>query len=160
MAAFAYEGANLVWQRVNEALADASPASKWAFVSLKKWLATQKVNPQLWYYAFHNTSVDDANGELLATGVASFYGVWCKKAATATDVFLGLIDDVDDDSTLSTKGNVMVANLASAEESLYINPNGLPFGLGLVAKAYTSPLGTTDSTDTDCPHGFVIVAAA
>ena len=157
MAAFAFEGANLTWQRVNEALANASPAAQYAFKDLKKWLATQKGNPKLGFYPFVSTSVDDADGQVLATGAARIVGVYAKKADTAGDVFLWLIDDVDNDSTLSTKGNIMLALLEAKEEAIYLNPTGISFGLGLDVKAYTSPLGTTDSTDTDCPNGFVIV---
>lgn len=157
MAAFTLENPNKVWGRVNIALANASPLSQKLFRDLKLWLSTQKGNPNLQFLPFISTSIDDANGQLLATGVASIYGIWAKKAATATDVFLWAIDDVDDDSTLTTKGNVMMAMLATSEESVYVNPNGLAYGVGLVMKAYTTPVGTTDSTDTDCPSGFVIV---
>lgn len=166
MAAFALEGANQVWNRVNNYISPnsgsgiaASPLASYLFRDLKRWLATQKGNPQLGFYTFESTSVDDAGGQLLATGVASVLAVYAKKQATATDVFLWAIDDVDDDSTLSTKGNIMMAMLAASEESYYFNPAGIAFGLGLVMKAYTTPLGTTDSTASDCPNGFVIVAA-
>lgn len=160
MAAFAYEGANLVWQRVFQRLSGENAATIRAFEALKKYYATLKGNPQLGYYSFVSTSVDDAGGQLLATGAADVIAIWGKKLATATDVFLWAIDDVDDDSTLTTKGNVMMAYLASSEESFYINPAGIAFGLGLVMKAYTAPTGTTDSTAADCPDGFVLVTAS
>jgi hypothetical protein len=167
MAAFATEGANLVWQRVNNMLegnptsatgttSGASPAAQWAFRDLKRFLATQKGNPPLGFYNFSNLLVDDANGQLLATGAANVYAVYGKKLATGIDVFLWAIDDVDDDSTITTKGLIMQAYLNSADEAFTIYPNGLAFGLGLVMKAYTAPPGVADSTDVDCPSGFVI----
>ncbi len=162
MAAFAVGSPNKVWQNVNNALAlgtGANSAFKKQFDALKLYLATQAGNPDLGYYSFVSTGVDDAGGQVLATGVAKVVAVYAKKLATATDVFLWAIDDVDDDSTITTKGLIMLAQLASAEESCYINPTGLAFGLGLTMKAYTTPPGVTDSADTDCPNGFVITRA-
>jgi hypothetical protein len=46
--------------------------------------------------------------------------------------------------------------LLANSEQLFIDVNGLPMATGIVAKAYTDYDGTTDSTDTDCPNGFVI----
>jgi len=163
MAAFSLEAGNKVWQKVKIATAGANPATQNAFAELKKYLAQQKANPDLQFLAFDGSSSSGpihANGQLLATGVATVYGVWAKKPATGVDVFLWVIDDVDDDSTLSTKGNIMLSFLDSSGDVAYINPTGNIFGTGLVVKAYTTPLGTTDTTSVaDCPSGFVIVGA-
>ena len=49
------------------------------------------------------------------------------------------------------------ADLVANEEALYISPDGLTMATGVVIKAYTDMDGTTDSTYTDCPAGFVII---
>ena len=171
MAAVAYEGPGVVWNRVAEALSSAgggavsaSPASQWAFQALKKWMSTQKGNPQLGFYTFDGSSATGpiaSGGQLLWTGVSTIYAVYAMKPATGVDTFVWAIDDVDDDSTLSTKGNIMLSFLDISSEAFAIYPAGLAFGLGMVIKSYTTPLGTTDTISAaDCVSGFVLSAAA
>ncbi len=166
MAAFAFGNPNKVWQQVRIALSGPSgntltghAAVKRQFDTLKLFLATQGGNPDLAIYPFVNTTVDDASGQVLATGAGKVLAFWGIKPATATDVFLWAIDDVDDDSTITTKGLIMLPFLESSESNLFISPKGVSFGLGLTIKAYTTPPGVTDSTDTDCPSGFLLCKA-
>jgi hypothetical protein len=166
MAAFAFENANKVWGRVNIALVNASPATKKVFQALKLHLSTQKGNPDLQFLPFINTSIDDAGGQVLATGAARILAIWGVKPATATDVYLVAFDDATDDAGAGTDGRVVLPFLESVaapnerEEEVFISPRGVVLAAGLVMKAYTDFDGTTDSTDTDCPSGFVLVKGA
>jgi hypothetical protein len=122
-------------------------------------LASNKGNPDLAFLPITATSIDDAGGQVLVDAACTLYAVYGKKAATATDVYLGIFDDAADDAGAGTDGRVILPFLVSGEESFWFSPNGLPMAAGVVAKAYTDFDGTTDSTDTDCPNGFAIVGA-
>lgn len=159
-AAASLESANKVWQRVNIALAGASPCAQRQFRALKEWLSTQKGNPDLQFLPFVNTSIDDATGQALVGSAVRIVGIYGKKAATATDVYLAIFDDTTDDAGGATDGRIVLPFLEASEEQVFISPAGVSMAAGVVAKAYTDYDGTTDSTDTDCPSGFVIVKAA
>lgn len=154
------ENANLVRQKVKIALANAHPMTQAAFEAFQKYMATQKGNPDLQFIPFVGTSIDDAGGQVLADAACTVYGVWGKKAATATDVYLVLLDDATDDSGGATDARLSVAFLESGEEGLLLFPKGLTMAAGVVAKAYTDYDGTTDSSAGDCPDGFIIVGAS
>jgi hypothetical protein len=159
--ALSLEDGNKVWQRVKIALADANPATQMAFAGLKTWLAQQKGNPQLQFVPFLSTSVDDAGGHDLGIDAACrVYAFWGKKAATATDVYLYIFDDATNDAGAGTDGRANLVFLEASKEAFAIYPSGIPIVDGVVVKAYTDFDGTTDSTDTDCPNGFVILGAA
>ena len=136
-----------------------SPGVFYMLKSLFLHLAANKGNPDLSLVNITATSIDDAGGQVLVNGACTLYAAWGKKAATATDVYLVLFDDATDDAGAGTDGRVVIPFLVSGEEGFYMNPDGLTMAAGVVAKAYTDFDGTTDSTDTDCPNGFVIVGA-
>lgn len=159
--ALALEEGNKVWQKVNMALANANPAVQAGFRGLKVWLAQQKRNPDLQLVPFLATSVDDAGGHDLGIDAACrVYAIFGKKAATATDVYLYLFDDATNDNGAGTDGRANLVFLEASQEAFAIYPTGIPIVDGVVIKAYTDFDGTTDSTDTDCPNGFVLLGAA
>lgn len=166
--ALATENSNLVWQKAKIALASeptgagsATPKPALdAFKSLKEYLATVLGNPDLELVPIVSTTVDAASGAVLADVACTLYGVFLKKLATATDVYLHILDDATDDTGVATDTRVMLAMLESEESAFAIYPNGMPMAAGVVAKAYTTAAGATDSTETDCPNGFVIISAA
>ena len=122
--------------------------------------AANKKNADLYLAPILSTSIDDAGGQVLVDAACTLYAVYGKKAATATDVYLVLLDDATDDSGGATDARLSMAFLASEDEQIFVNPNGIAMAAGVVAKAYTDYDGTTDSTAADCPTGFCIVGAA
>jgi hypothetical protein len=138
----------------------ASSAAKGAFASLRKYME-QVRNPQLQFVAFVPTSMDDAGGQDTGLDAAHrLIALYGKKAATDTDVYLYAFDDATNDAGAGTDGRANLVFLESGKEAWAIYPTGIPMVDGLVIKAYTDFDGTTDSTDTDCPNGFALVAAA
>ncbi len=156
------QDSNLVWQKVRIAL-DSLGADRTvhaAFKALKEKLASVGGNPNLQFIPITSTNIDDANGEILADAACQVYAVFAKKAATATDVYLAILDDEADDASPVADVRIVLGLIASAEQALAVYPAGLDMAKGVVAKAYTEFDGTTDSTAADCPSGFVIISAA
>jgi hypothetical protein len=159
------EGANLVWQRVNEVLVGASPASKYVFNGLKKWLSTQKGNPQLRFTAISAELLLTANDGLgVGAGTALIYGLYLKKRSTnGTDAFVTVLDDGTDDNIYagSLTGSYVLSQpfLLASDESCYVNVNGLTIANGIRIASLTTLVGTTATTlaATTC-DGFMISA--
>ena len=155
--ALSTESATKVRQRVRENLR--GPGSFQLLKAFFLHLAANKGNPDLQFGTITATSIDDAGGQVVIDAACTLYAVYAKKVATATDVYLVIFDDATDDAGAGTDGRVVIPFLAASEEGLWFSPDGLVMGTGVVAKAYTDFDGTSDSTDTDCPNGFVIVGA-
>lgn len=136
-----------------------SPVIFHALKALFLHLSMNKGNPDLAWAPFVSTTVDDAGGQVLIDAACTLYAVYGKKANTATDVYLVIFDDATDDAGAGTDGRVVLPFLTASGEGFYINPDGISMPSGVVAKAYTDFDGTTDSTASDCPDGFVIVGA-
>lgn len=151
------ESAGLVRQRVRE-----TTRAPGIFHLLKAFFlnhAANKKNADLAFQEFTTAGISAAGGEVLIDAACKLYAVYGKKAATATDVYLVILDDATDDSGGATDARLSIAFLASEDEQLFVNPSGIAMATGVVAKAYTDYDGTTDSTASDCPTGFVIVGA-
>lgn len=158
-AAASFESPNKTWQRVAWALAGASPAAQAQFKALKMWLSTQKGNPQLQFLPFNAAGIITATGQALVGSAVTLYGVYSKKLATATDVYLVIFDDATDDAGAATDARVVLPHLVSGDEAIYIGPQGIAMPSGVVAKAYTDFDGTTDSAVGDAPNGFCIIGS-
>jgi hypothetical protein len=175
--AIALEGANLTWQRVNNALltqvgvngaapvagrkaqSAPSPLAVRAFRDLKWWLATQFGNPKLQFLPF-GISAGTTTGTdefVLAAFAGTLLGIYGKKQAVDSDVFLQVIDSATDASTLSTEGLAVLPFANKNDECFAIWPYGLPFGVGLVLDSNTTAIGTTDSANADGPIGFAVI---
>lgn len=164
MAAKSLEGANLVWQRVEEfmrlqqsASSPTSPISRAAVLrELKRWLATQKGNPKLQYLSFSN--VTSAVNAGVTTGGATLYALFVKKQNTGTDAFFRFND------TNATVGGANGANqigiiplLEAGDEVLQIFTPGLVLATGLGVESATTAAGGADSSSGDGPNGFAII---
>jgi hypothetical protein len=158
--AIALEDANKVWQRVNIALANARPDVVAQFAALKRYLAQDKRNPTLQFVAINNTSIDDSGGQAAMDAPCKLHGLYLKKAATATDVYVAIFDDAANDAGGDTDHRISLPFQTASEVKTFIDGEGLALAAGCVVKAYTDATGTTDSTDTDCPSGFAILGAA
>ena len=155
--------ANLAWQEAKIAMASlgAKGVHQDAFRALKAHLSQLKANPNLQFVPITATSVDDASWQILADVPCKLYGVFLKKQATDTDVFLALIDDATDDTLAAATTVVTVLPVTQASEQMSaLYPDGLAMTVGVVAKAYTEFDGTTDSSSADTPNGFIIIGAA
>lgn len=156
--------ANLTWQQVKMALAQQNSAVgipqiiRNQFDALKAHLSQTKGNPDLKFVPFLNTDIDDASGSILCDAAVKVYAIFAFKLNTATDVFLHILDDATDD-TMATTATVgtEIALTSGNDVAAVFYPMGLPHAAGVVAKAYSVRVGVTDSTDTDCPNGFIIV---
>jgi hypothetical protein len=162
MAGLVTENANLVWQKAAISLESlgAKKLYREQFRALKAYLSGEKNIKDLQFVAITSTSVDDANGQVVMDGPCRVYGVFLKKAATATDTYLALLNDDTDDASPITDVRIVIGLQESAEQAAAFHSAGMVMSVGVVAKAYTEFDGTTDSTDTDCPNGFVILGAA
>lgn len=158
----ALEGANLVWQRVNEMMAtvNGSPVQKAAFLrSLKSWLATQKGNPKLQYASFSNVAAADvATVPEISTGGCTLYAVYAKKQNTATDAYF----KVNDSATVcggasGANMKICVPLLVGNDEVAAIFQPGLVMATGIRVSSETTAAGGTATTSGDGPNGFVIV---
>lgn len=155
--ALSTESAGLVRQRVRE-----STRNPGIFHLLKAFFlnhAANKKNADLGFYTYTAAGIADASGQALVNAACKVYAVYGKKANTATDVYLVILDDATNDAGGATDARLSIAFLAAEDEQLFVNPNGIAMAAGVVAKAYTDYDGTTDSTASDCPTGFVIVGA-
>lgn len=156
------EGANLVWQRANNALwtLSSSPVEKAAFLrTLKQWLATQKGNPKLQYLSFSDVAAADvATVPELSTGGCTIYALYAKKQNTATDAYF----KVNDSATVA--GGASGANmkitlplLVGNDEIAVIFQPGLIFATGIRVASETTAAGGTPTTTGDGPNGFIVV---
>jgi hypothetical protein len=155
--ALSLESFGKVWQKARPELKN--PGIFYALKALRLHLAANKGAPDLQFGIITGTSADDSGGQVVIDAACKVYAVYGKKTATATDSYLVIFDDATDDAGAGTDGRVVLPFLAASDEQLYINPNGLDMGTGVVAKAYTDFDGTTDTTAGDAPNGFVIVGA-
>lgn len=177
--AIALEGANLTWQRVQNALlaqtgangaapiagrraqSGPSPLAARAFRDLKWWLATQFGNPKLQFLSWGISAGDTTGSDnaVLAAFACNIYAIWGKKQQVDSDVFLQVIDSATDASTLSTEGTLVLPFANKNDEAFVMFPYGFPMGVGIVLDSNTTAIGTTDSANADVPIGFAVIGA-
>lgn len=173
-AAAAVEAENLVWQRVDQALAEATPGAQFMFQGLKKWLAQQKSCPDLRLTPLVNSTVSPnlqtaSTGGLYGLIATRIYGLYMRKTTTAgtTAAYLKGFDFAGDDAvsglTASSRFVLPLGAVASAKpgtllEGLMIWPNGFPFANGLRLTVVTLADTFTLSSTTDGGDGFLISA--
>lgn len=157
----ALEGANLVWQRVNESMwtQNSSPVTRAGFLrELKKWLATQKGNPKLQYLSFSDVTTGAVTVPELSTGGCTIFAIYAKKQNTATDAYFKVNDSA------STAGGANGANmkitlplLVGNDEIAVIFQPGLVFATGVAVASETTAAGGSNTSSGDGPNGFLIV---
>lgn len=157
----ALEGANLVWQRVNEfMLANPSQSMQRAIFlrDVKGILATQKGNPKLQFLTVSNPADDDlATVPELSTGGCTLYAFYGIKQNTATAAYFG----ASDSATLSEAGDTnqlfQAAFLVGKDEVSIIFQPGLIVVNGIRVYSDTTQAGGTGSTSGDGPNCFFVV---
>ncbi len=156
MAAKVLEGANQVWNRVNIALANASPEAQLQFKALKLWLATQKGNPRLQFLTFSDVTTDAPTAVI--SGGCTLYAVYAKKQNTATDAFLKL----NDSATLAggaagINTTNLIPLLVGNDEAMSFYQPGQIFATGITVASETTAAGGADTVTGDGPNGFLII---
>ena len=153
------QNANLVWQKVNKALAGANPGTVEAFRGLKALLANQKGNPDLQFVPYSAEQITTNLGLAASVGAARIYGWYAKGRRTTgtTASFVSLHDAADNSATTTT---VFTAKFnVTGQEYAGIAPQGFILGTDVTISAATAVGGATESSAADAADGFVIVGA-
>src|SRR5215510_3162864 len=85
-AAAATEAENLTWQRVDAALAGATPGAQRAFDGLRRWMAQQLQAPNTRFTPLVNSTtglITPSTGGLYGLVVTRLYGVYIRKTNVA-----------------------------------------------------------------------------
>lgn len=159
------EGANLVWQRVNEMMntLNSTPVQKAGFLrSLKLFLATQLKNPKLQYLSFSAVSAHNTltTPNLTASG-ATLYAIYAKVTKGSSDAISAFKFNDSATACGGANGANMIGGVQFAkdgDETSFIFQPGYPLATGLVVGQETTMAGGTDSSTVDgTSAGFAIV---
>jgi len=173
-AAAAVEAESLVWQRVDQALAGATPGAQFAFAGLRRWIAQQKQAIDMRFTRLINSTVSPnlataSTGGLYGLIVTRVYGIYIRKTTTAstTAAYLKLFDDGTTDALSGlTAASRLVIPLGAVSsgapgtllEGMYMSPNGFPLANGIRLALVTLADTFTISSTTDGGDGFIITA--
>lgn len=171
----ALEAEALTWQRVDIALAGATPGAQAAFTGLKKWLAQQKAAPDLRFTQLPNNTTTPTGLITAGTGglygastTARLYGVYIKKTAVAGSTlasYLKLFDDGTDGAVSGmTAASRLVIPLGAVSsgapgtiyEGIFLSPNGFALANGLRFSLVTLADTFTISAVADGGDGFCL----
>jgi hypothetical protein len=154
--AISLENANKTWQRVNIALANASPAAQKFFKALKQTLAQDYRNKDLEFVDFTEVDADVAGGTVLVDAACRIVGVYVKKEDEGTDNMVFFYDDATNDGTAGD-AVIGLALREAEEEAFAFYPAGVACGTGVVVTQYNDGIGGTDGSNGG--NGFLIIAA-
>jgi len=149
----------LVWQKVKAALVGANPAAQDAFRTLRVYMATQGLNPQLQYCPFSAEDSVVNGGTSLVGGACTLYGFYCKGRRTTgtTSAFQAIHDAADNSATTTT---IVTSRFKATGQSFYwISPTGIALATDAVISSATAVGGATESAAADSGDGFIIVGA-
>lgn len=111
---------------------------------------------QLQFIPFEEADADAGGGTAKLSGACTIYGVYVRKVSAATDNYFKVYDDATDDTTAGDQ-IIALALLNTAQEAVQVNPDGLPFGTGIVVTQHTTSIGTSDGSDGG--NGFLVIGA-
>jgi len=157
--AFSGEAEVLTWQRVDMALAAASPNVQMMFRAFKHWLAAHKQAPLLQFIPFDRTTngSDGTNAAtVICSGAATLLAIYGKKY---TGVVLSYLTVSNHATAIQAQKEVLLAGTAAAVEVSAIYTNGLAFATGITYSGITAYNGTTRSLIADSWDGFAIISA-
>ena len=159
--AFSGEAESLTWQRVDIGLAGASPAAQMNFRSFKRWLANQKLAPQLQYVAFDHTTngSDGTNAATVICGAAAtLQAVYAKKNSGTTLGYWCLSNHA---TAIQAQKEILAAGTVAGVEFMYcaMNSAALAFATGITYSGVTAYNGTTRSLIADSWDGFCLISA-
>lgn len=159
------EGANLVWQRVNEFMYANNGQSLMRATFLrdvKGFLATQKGNPKLQFVYWTGLTSEVVTTAEVSTGGATLYALYNIKPAT-NSTSTACYFKANDSAT--TAGGASGANAGICTVGLLLNKDevgmifqpGLVLATGIVVECSTTAAGGTDSSAGDGTNGFAIL---
>jgi hypothetical protein len=156
--AISLENANKTWQRVNMAMAGASPWAKAQFKALKQALAQDYRNKDLQFIVIDpNNGSDGGNADtVVADAAARLVAVYVKKGLTATGSYVATSNHA---SALQAGKELILRLNAASEEAVFTEPAGSSYATGIVLAGVTAYNGTTKNTIAASPSGFAIIAA-
>jgi hypothetical protein len=154
------ENSQLVWKKVKNALANATPASQEAFQGLRKYLSTQVGNPDLQFIAYSEAQAIASAGTDLVGAACKVYGWYGKASRTTgtTSAFLALHAAATSNATTTTIATNRIKATGQTFSNIY--PRGLAAETGLTIDSATAVGGATESTTPDGADGFVVIGAA
>lgn len=156
--AISLENPNKTWQRVNIALANASPWAKAQFKALKSALAQDYQNKNLQFVVIDPTNGSDGGNAdtVVADAACKLVGLYVKKGLTTTACFVASSDHAS--AVQAAKVHIVHLNAAS-EEGVLVNPAGHSYATGVVLAGVTAYNGTTKNVIAASPSGFALIAA-
>lgn len=172
-AAAAIEAEAALWQRVDMALATATPGAQMLFYALKRWMTQHLQAPQARFTPLVNSTsglITASTGGLYGLIATRLYGVYIRKTnapGSATASYLKLFDDGTDAAisglTAASRlviplGAVSSGNPGTLQEGAYVSPNGFPLANGLRFSLVTLADTFTISAAADGGDGFAITA--
>jgi len=157
--AFTGEAQVLTWQRVDAALANASPNAQMVFRQFKHWMAAHKQGPLLQFVPFDRTTNGSNGGNAVAVvvvGAARLVALYGKKYTGTTLSYLALSNH---GTAIQAEHQVNLSGAEAGSEIVSLWTNGLPFATGIVVAGVTAYNGTTQSLIVDSWDGFAIISA-
>ncbi len=154
------ENSHLVWQKVKNALANASPTDREAFQALRKHLSTGGKNPDLQFIAYSEAQAIANNGTDLTSAACKVYGWYGKASRTTgtTAAFAAIHAAATNGATTTTLSTNRVKATGHTFSNIWFF--GIPCETGLTISAATAVGGATESTTPDGVDGFVVIGAA
>lgn len=153
------ESSTLVWQKVEAAIRDASPAIQNQFRDLKAFLAQARRNPNLKFTPIDpaTTGSDGGNADTVASDTANKYlvAVYFKKSTGAVLAYNVIVNHA---TAVQAQKEIILSNTTAGTTSVGIWPKGLLFATGITYSSVTAYNGTTRSLSADASSGFILTA--
>lgn len=163
----AAEAGNLVWQKVQKALTNASPGAAAVFKGIREYLVQNRRNPDLRFLAFSKADLITANDALgVGIGTAKIYGIYIKKGDDATDAWFTVVDEGTDANiyggALTASYTVVMPVKIASQEAIFACPTGYDVLVGIRLASFTAGAsGTTVSVAAaDSVDGFIVYGDA
>jgi len=165
--ALSLESANLVRQKVYAALGGVTNETEnhrvWWNAARELFNGlTRKGISTLEFVPFNDTDATSGDGQDHGIDAAhKVYMVYVEKLGTATDSYLKVIDDADNDSEVQADVRIVLGLLVANQEAGAFYPEGLDMADGLVTTFATAAGqdSATQSTAGDGGNGFYVIGA-
>jgi len=155
--------ANLAWQEVKIALARQVGAEGIPQIQRNQWdalkahLSQTKGNPNILFVPYTAELIVAASGLIASDVPCVLFGIFSLKRNSATASYIQVIDDAADDTGVATDLRVVLPQMLAVDSANAFFPQGLPMAAGVVLKATTTAVGSTDPTAANSADGFVII---
>lgn len=169
MAALTVQNANLVWQKVKNALSamqvgavGANPGSQRALLDgLKYYLSQQKRNADLQFVPIDGvaTASDGGNADQVgASGALTLYAIYLQKTGTVETIFKAS-NHATVAGTDGTQDIAVALTTPAGSDVCLIYPTGRAMSLGFTYAEDTTRTGSTRNLKANACNGFAILGA-